>query len=98
MFKQAAIKRYGKRLHPYLQKRYGKKAFYSASEVRATVYQCSFKPKYLPLGYLLFLEKSSLEIIMKKEFPSLSIDAYRKEMAKYFNDSEFQKNLQLISV
>jgi len=98
MFKQAAIKRYGKRLHPYLQKRYGKKAFYSASEVRATVYQCSFKPKYLPLGYLLFLENSALKTIIKKEFPSLNIDTYRKEMAKHLNGSEFLKNLQLITI
>ena len=98
MFKQAAIKRYGKRLHPYLQKRYGKKTFYSASEVRATVYQCSFKPKFLPLGYLLFLDKNALDVIIKKEFPALNINEYKKEMAEYFNGSEFHGSLQLLAV
>ena len=73
MFKYSSIKKYGKKLHPKLVKRFGEQQFYSSSQVRSTVYQCDFNPDYLPLGYLLFLDKTASNEIIKVEFPQLCL-------------------------
>ncbi|QBG35326.1 DUF6559 family protein [Litorilituus sediminis] len=97
MLKHAAIKKYGKKLLPKLQERYGNHNFYSASQVRATVYQCNFNPKYLPLGYLLFLEENALTKILSIEFPDLCIDDYKAEMCSYLDRKKYHGSLsQLI--
>ncbi len=80
MFKYSSIKRYGKRLHPKLVKRFGEKKFYSSSQIRSTVYQCDFNPEYLPLGYLLFLEKNASQEIITLEFPQLCLITYKKNL------------------
>lgn len=97
MFKHAAIKRYGKRLLPKLQKRYGTQLHYSASQVRATVYQCSFKPKYLPLGYILFLDEPTLKTTIAAEFPDLCINSYKEEMRSYLDERKYHGNLTVLS-
>jgi hypothetical protein len=81
MFKNRQIKKYEKKLLPTLVKRYGLQTSYSASQVRATVYQCNFTPTYLPLGYMLYLEPNECKHILSKEFPELKLSQYKLEMA-----------------
>ena len=97
MFKHSAIKKYGNKLLPTLQKRYGKQIFYSASQVRATIYQCNFNSKYLPLGYLLFLEPTLLSPLIKKEFPELCITRYKQEMRDYLDERKYHGYLRLLA-
>lgn len=98
MFKHAAIKKYGNKLLPTLQKRYGEQVYYTGGQVRATVYQCNFKPRYLPLGYLLFIEPVKLTPLMEKEFPSTCINQYKKEMRDYLNERKYHGSLQLLNL
>lgn len=98
MFKRSAIKKYGNKLLPRLQHRYGEKTFYDASQVRATVYQCNFNPNYLPLGYLLFLDKKALNQIMLVEFPQLCINNYKQEVQAYLNERKYYGYLKLLTV
>ncbi len=98
MFKHTAIKKYGKKLLPVMQKRYGEQRHYSASQIRATVYQCNFKPSFLPLGYLLFLDPQLLPTLMKKEFPSICIQDYKKEMRDYLDERKYHGYLQSLAV
>jgi len=98
MFKYSAIKKYGKKLLPQLQKRYGENLSYSASQIRATVYQCNFNAKYLPLGYLLFLEPETLVQVMRKEFPNLCITRYKKEMRDYLDEHKYHGYLQSLTI
>lgn len=97
MFKYSSIKKYGKKLHPALKKRYGDKNFYNASQIRSTIYQCDFNPKYLPLGYLLFLENSSLLQVINQEFPQLCMTKYKKELCEYLIGREHHGYLQVLS-
>jgi len=98
MFKHSAIKKYGNKLLPQLQKRYGERLYYSASQIRATVYQRNFNSKYLPLGYILFLEPSILAQIIEKEFPCLCIIRYKKEMRDYLDEHKYHGYLQSLTV
>jgi hypothetical protein len=98
MFKRTAIKKYGKVLLPKLQQRYGEHAFYNASQVRSTVYQCNFNPNYLPLGYILFLKPCELTDIITKEFPDLCIQQYKQEMKSYLNERKYYGYLKLLSI
>jgi len=98
MFKRSAIKKYGNKLLPTLQQRYGEQTFYNASQVRATVYQCNFNPSYLPLGYLLFLDKNSLNLIISVEFPQLCINNYKQELQAYLNEHKYYGYLRLLTV
>lgn len=83
MFKYYSLKKYSKKLLPALEKRYGKAKYYSASQVRATIYQHDFNPRYLPLAYLLFLEKNSLKNVIYIEFPELNMIQYKDEICQY---------------
>jgi len=98
MFKRSAIKKYGNKLLPKLQKRYGEHTFYNANQVRATVYQCDFNPNYLPLGYLLFLDKTELSKIMSVEFPQLCVNNYKQELRAYLNDHKYYGYLELLTI
>lgn len=98
MFKRRAIKKYGNKLLPELQNRYGEQTFYNASQVRATVYQCNFNPSYLPLGYLLFLDSSTLSGIISTEFPELCMTKYKQEIKDYLNDRKYYGYLKLLSI
>ncbi len=98
MFKHSAIKKYGNKLLPALQKRYGMQTYYSASQVRSTVYQCNFKPRYLPLGYLLFIEPVNLIPVMKAEFPNTCINNFKKEMRDYLNQRKYHGALLLLTL
>ena len=71
MFKYRSLKKYSKKLLPRLNKRYGIKESYSASEVRTTVYKCNFKAQYLPLGYMLALSENDWKDVFLEEFPGL---------------------------
>jgi len=98
MFKRRAIKKYGNKLLPELQKRYGENTFYSASQVRSTVYQCNFNPTYLPLGYLLFLEDNTLNEVIISEFPELCIKQYKQEIKDYLDERKYYGYLKLLSI
>ena len=94
MFKFWSIKKYGTKLLPKLEKRYGNQTYYSAHQVRATVYQESFNPTYLPLGYLLFLERDELKQTLATEFPGLNIHQYKKDILDYLDTKSYQGYLQ----
>ena len=98
MFKHYAIKKYGNKLLPTLQKRYGKQAYYTSSQIRSTVYQCNFQPYYLPLGYLLFLEPIHLTSIMQEEFPNTCIENFKKEIRDYLSQRKYHGSLQLLTL
>ena len=98
MFKRRAIKKYGNHLLPKLQKRYGIRTYYSASQVRATIYQCNFNSSYLPLGYLLFLDTCALSKVVSIEFPELCIDKYKQDMKKYLDDRKYYGYLKLLNI
>jgi len=98
MFKRRAIKKYGNKLLPKLQQRYGEQTFYSASQVRATVYQCNFSPTYLPLGYLLFLDAFALHRVISTEFPELCMIKYKQEIKNYLDDRKYYGYLKLLSI
>ena len=98
MFKRRAIKKYGNKLLPKLQHRYGEQTFYNASQVRATIYQCNFNPSYLPLGYLLFLDSCDLSKVITTEFPELCIRKYKEEMKDYLNERKYYGYLKLLSI
>ena len=98
MFKHAAIKKYGNKLLPCLQKRYGKQLYYSGKQIRTTVYHCSFTPSHLPLGYILFLEPKQLSELIHKEFPNLCINSYKQEMRDYLNERKYHGYLRLLAV
>tara|TARA_R110000787_G_scaffold65584_4_gene147553 strand:+ start:1614 stop:1925 length:312 start_codon:yes stop_codon:yes gene_type:complete len=94
MFKYYSLKKYSKKLLPTLEKRYGKAQYYSASQVRATIYQHDFNPKYLPLAYVLFLEKKALKNVIYIEFPALNINQYKQEICQYLADKQDDSCLQ----
>ena len=96
MFKYWSIKKYGKKLLPYLEKKFGKRDFYSASEIRTIVYQKDFNPNYLPLGYLLFLDPKEAQQIFSTEFPQLKINEYKQEILNYLDKKSYQGYLQVL--
>lgn len=85
MFKSLAIKKYGTKLYPQLIKSFGEQSFYTASQVRATVYKHSFNPYFLPLGYILFLDCQALSYVLHVEYPQLCLKSYKKEMSRYLH-------------
>jgi len=97
MLKYWSIKKYGSKLLPLLEKRYGIKKYYTTNEIRTVIYRKSFNPKYLPLAYILFLESSELSKIMAKEFPSLVIADYKKEILTILNKRSYQGYLQVLA-
>lgn len=90
MFKYRAIKKYKAKLLPKLSKRFGDKDHYTASEVRSTIYQGNFNPKFLPLGYILFLENNELLQIMEKEFPHVCLNQYKGDMVDYLTNKKYR--------
>lgn len=98
MFKRSAVKKYGNKLLPRLQQRYGEQTFYNPSQVRSTVYQCDFNPNFLPLGYLLFLEKNAFKQIISNEFPQLCINSYKQELRAFLNEHKYYGHLKRLTV
>jgi len=98
MLKYASIKKYGYKLLPCLRRRYGEQLFYTASQIRATVYQCNFNPKFLPLGYLLFLDPPLLMQLMNKEFPAVCVKNYKIDICDYLDKRRYHGNLQSLSL
>tara|TARA_R110000737_G_scaffold102815_2_gene136211 strand:+ start:449 stop:781 length:333 start_codon:yes stop_codon:yes gene_type:complete len=94
MFKYYSIKKYGAKLLPTLEKRYGKQKYYSASQVRTTVYQNDFNPKYLPLAYLLFLDNNTLRNVLFTEYPELNISQYKNDIGAYIARKKYDGYLQ----
>jgi hypothetical protein len=97
MFKYRAIKKYGKSLLPQLEKRFGEKSTYNSSQIRSTVYQYNFSPKYLPLGYILFLEKKELNTVMEREFPELCISLFQNEINDFLVKKKYKGYLSILS-
>lgn len=98
MFKYFSIKKYGAKLLPTLEKRYGEKKHYSASQVRSTVYQNDFNPKYLPLAYLLFLEQNALKNVLFSEYPELNINQYKKDIGLYIARKKYNGYFQTLNI
>ena len=96
MFKYWSLKKYGTKLQPTLEKRYGKQEFYSAHQIRATVYQKDFNPKFLPLGYLIFLQPNELEQVMSLEFPDLNIEEFKQQIANYLSNKNYEGHLEVL--
>ncbi|MBA6264874.1 DUF6559 family protein [Colwellia sp. Bg11-12] len=96
MFKYWSIKSYGTKLLPTLKRNFGCKEYYTASEVRTTVFQNNFSPKYLPLGYILFLNDISLKETMYIEFPQVNISEYRKDISNYLTSKSYHGYLQVL--
>lgn len=96
MFKKYAIKKYGDRLPTKLKERYGEQEFYSARQIRATVFQCNFNPTYLPLAYLLFLDKTALLVTLKNEYPELSVQQYKEEIKDYLTQRKYYGCLEIL--
>ena len=96
MLKYWSIKKYGTKLLPTLEKRYGAFPFYSAHQIRATVYQKDFNPEYLPLAYILYLSPEDLSSVMSREFPSLDIQQYKKEMVTYLDSKNYEGCLKVL--
>ncbi|TWX54538.1 hypothetical protein [Colwellia hornerae] len=96
MFKYWSIKSYGTKLLPTLERDFGCKEFYTASEVRTTIFQHNFSPTYLPLGYLLFLDDISLKEAMYIEFPDIDISKYRQEISSYLISKSYHGYLQVL--
>lgn len=82
---------------PALEKRYGCKEHYSASEVRATVYQNNFNPKYLPLAYLLFLDQNALKNVLYLEYPELNICQYKQDIVEYLSRKQYNGYLKKLA-
>ena len=96
MFKYWSIKRYGTKLLPNLEKNFGCKEYYSASEIRTTIFKNNFSARYLPLGYILFLDDLSLRETMYIEFPQINISEYRKEITDYLESKSYHGYLQVL--
>ena len=96
MFKYWSIKRYGTKLLPALEKHFGMKESYSASEIRSTVFKNNFSSTYLPLGYILFLDDISLKETMYVEFPQIDVSEYRKEILNYLDSKSYHGYLQVL--
>jgi hypothetical protein len=96
MFKYWSIKRYGTKLLPTLERNFGCKDYYTASEVRTTVFKNNFSSNYLPLGYLLFLDDISLKEAMYIEFPQINISEYRQEISSYLASKSYHGYLQVL--
>ncbi|OKY27937.1 MULTISPECIES: DUF6559 family protein [Thalassotalea] len=96
MFKYWSIKKYGSKLLPLLEKQYGVQDAYTASQIRTVVYQKDFNPEYLPLGYILFLDQNDLNTVLDKEFPSLNVAEYKKEILTYLEQKSYRGFLQIL--
>ena len=96
MFKYWSIKRYGSKLLPTLERNFGCKDYYTASEIRTTIFKNNFSSKYLPLGYLLFLDDISLKETMYIEYPQINIGEYRQEISNYLEKKSYHGYLQVL--
>jgi len=94
MFKYWSIKKYGSKLLPALEKRYGVQISYSAHQIRSTVYKKNFNPKYLPLAYIMFLSRKELQETLYVEYPELNVDQYKHEIMAYLASKSYQGLLQ----
>jgi len=93
MLKYLSIKKYGDKLLKKLEKKFGKKSFYTRSEIRGTVYKGNFSPTYLPLGYILYLEPQELPNVIGCEFPDVDMLEYKEEILKYLDKKSYQGSI-----
>jgi len=96
MFKYWSIKKYGTKLLPILEKQFGPQQYYTASQVRSTVYLQNFDPKYLPLGYMLFVDPFKLNALFTKEFPQINILDYKREILFYLDRKSYKGYLKIL--
>jgi hypothetical protein len=98
MLKYWSIKKYGNKLQQRLENKFGGKSYYTPSEVRSTVYKCNFSPKYLPLGYILYLEHHDLLNILNVEFPEIDPVKYKEEILTFLDKKSYQGSIQRLSL
>ena len=55
-----------------------------------------FNPKFLPLGYILFLDPTELDSVMKTEFPDVEISEYKKEILTYLQGKGYRGYLHVL--
>ncbi|MBA6338900.1 MULTISPECIES: hypothetical protein [unclassified Colwellia] len=96
MFKYWSIKSYGTKLLPTLERDFGCKEYYTAAEIRITIFKNNFSPTYLPLGYILFLDEISLKETMYIEFPHIDVNEYRQEISNYLISKSYHGYLQVL--
>jgi len=90
MFKYWSIKRYGSKLLPLLEKKYGCQAYYHHEHIKLIINKYRFNKEYVPLAYLLFVEPNRHEQLFKIEFPHLNIDQYKNEMLHYLTEKKYK--------
>lgn len=88
MFNKLSVRRYIKKLGPALEKQYGPSNNYSASQVRTIVFKKDFNAKFLPLAYIMFLEKEELNAILAVEFPDLCLSHFEKTVRHLIDSPE----------
>ena len=98
MFKYWSIKKYGSKLEQLLEKKYGEKPYYTSSEVRSTVYKGNFSPKYLPLGYILYLDNQDLLKVLYIEFPEIDLPKYKAEIVNFLDQKSYQGSIRKLSM
>ena len=98
MLKYRAIKKYGNKLHQLLESKFGVKKFYTASEIRSTVYKSNFSPTYLPLGYILYLNNAELDKVLLREFPEIDPIKYKQEIVNFLDKRGYQGAMRELTV
>ena len=98
MLKYRAIKKYGHKLQPLLESKFGIKKYYTASEVRSTVYKSNFSPTYLPLGYILYLDNLELNKVLLKEFPEIDPIKYKQEIVNFLDKKGYQGAIRELNI
>ena len=90
MFKSFAIKKYYKKLYPFLIERYRVYDGFSKGQVLRTVNKCGFNQKHAVYALGLFLEKDVFEQLAS-EFPDVDLQMVRAQLSdKFFNgDKKF---------
>ncbi|WP_039989299.1 DUF6559 family protein [Paraglaciecola arctica] len=97
MFNKFAIKRYVKKLRPLLEKEYGQRSTYSASQIRTTVFKKNFNAKYLPLAYIMCLKKEETQLVLSVEFPDLCVSAFKETINNLVDSAEITQCFNTLS-
>lgn len=96
MFRKLSVKRYIKKLRPVLEKQYGQRSSYSASQIRETVFKKDFNTKYLPLAYIMCLRKDELATVLGVEFPNLCITNFELNVRNLVDSPEISQHFNTL--
>lgn len=96
MFNRFSVKRYIKKLRPLLEKQYGQRNTYSASQVRTTVFKKNFDTKYLPLAYIMCLNKDDIRTVLNVEFPELCVTDFEQTIKNLIDSPEISQHFNTL--